>query len=214
MIAPRAFGGTITSQAAVWTLIVITTTSIILAYINIKKLQIEEHRAWMLRAMFYLGTIITVRLIMIITAQIMTILPGFYGVKSCGQIAFMHDTTLTSISSTYPLCNPETGGYNETKVAVPAKFGGEIESIAAALTESAGMALWLALLLHVVGVEVYLRLTPRESERLRRISWERQIERGYGERAGRAGLTADRLGDSEKWVPRDEGGRASVSVRK
>jgi len=198
MIAPRAFGGTITSQAAVWILIAITTTSMVLAYVNIKKLQIEQHRAWMLRAMFYLGTIITVRLIMIISAQIMSISPGFYGIKSCGQIAFMHSESLEATSLRYSAC---ATGDATTKVAVPAKFGGEIENIAAALTESAGMALWLALVLHLVGVEIYLALTPKENERLRNVSYVRQMEAGY-KNPGRAGLTADRLGDAEIWIPK------------
>jgi hypothetical protein len=41
-----------------------------------------------------------------------------------------------------------------------------------------GMAVLLALVIHAVAVEVYLGLTPAESERLRRVSYERRLERG------------------------------------
>lgn len=58
MIAHRAFGGTLATQSAVGYLAMFTTISVALAYYNIKKLQIDQHRAWMLRAMFALGTII------------------------------------------------------------------------------------------------------------------------------------------------------------
>ena len=43
-----------------------------------------------------------------------------------------------------------------------------------------GMAGVLALVLHSVAVEVYLGLTPGESERLRKVSFERRVERGLG----------------------------------
>lgn len=43
-----------------------------------------------------------------------------------------------------------------------------------------------------------LHLTPREAERLRKVSYSRQLEAGMNH-PGSAGLTADRLGDAEKW---------------
>lgn len=45
-----------------------------------------------------------------------------------------------------------------------------------------------------------LRLTPVEAERLRKISYQKQLEAGM-RHPGRAGLTSDRLGDAEKWYP-------------
>ena len=62
------------------------------------------------------------------------------------------------------------------------------------------MAMWLAIFMHTVGVEIYLALTPREGERLRQVSYERQMERGL-EYPGSAGLTVDRWGDAEPWRP-------------
>jgi len=45
-----------------------------------------------------------------------------------------------------------------------------------------------------------LRLTPHEHERLRIVSYQRRKEAGM-RNPGRAGLTADRLGDALLWEP-------------
>jgi hypothetical protein len=60
-------------------------------------------------------------------------------------------------------------------VAVQANFRGPIEEISAALRVSFPMASWLAWLIHAIGVEIYLKLTPGEEERLRRITYQRQV---------------------------------------
>lgn len=53
MITREAFGGTMATQALMGTLFIITTIGLGLAYYNIKVLQIDQHRAWMLRTWFY-----------------------------------------------------------------------------------------------------------------------------------------------------------------
>jgi uncharacterized membrane protein len=53
MIARHAFGGGLDIQAWIGTLSIMTMGSFVLAVINIKRLQIEQHRAWMLRGWFY-----------------------------------------------------------------------------------------------------------------------------------------------------------------
>jgi len=60
--------------------------------------------------------------------------------------------------------------------------------------------MWIAIFLHDVGVEIYLNLTPAEGERLREVSYERQLEAGF-EHPGSVGLTVDRWGDAKAWVP-------------
>lgn len=45
-----------------------------------------------------------------------------------------------------------------------------------------------------------LQLTPKETERLRQVSYERQRERGL-KHPGSAGLTSYRFGDAEDFVP-------------
>jgi len=199
MICRRAFGGTVETQAGVGLLVIITTISICLAYYNIKRLQIDQHRAWMLRAMFYLGTIITLRLILIISALSITALDSYYTTMSCDEITFVYGSSVP-VKNFYPQCSTPNSTVNDL-VVVHAKFDFQRpEQIGASLRMSFGMALWLAIAIHLVGVEMYLGLTPRESNRLRQVSYERQMERGF-KNPGSAGLTSDRWGDAEPWRP-------------
>ena len=199
MVVRRAFGGTITTQAATGVLAIISTISICMAYYNIKRLQIDQHRAWMLRAMFYLGTIITLRLIMILSALISTKMSDYYTTMTCGELLAIYNSDSAKLNGFYPQCG-QPGSTADTRVIVRALFGNQPEQIGAALRISFGMAMWLALFLHLVGVEIYLGLTPRESNRLRQVSYEKQIERGLTP-AGSAGLTSDRWGDADAWKP-------------
>jgi hypothetical protein len=197
MIARRAFGGTLEIQAAVGSLVVMITISLGMAYYNIKRLQIDQHRAWMLRTMFYLGTIITLRLIMALSAIIITKLnASYYGVMPCSQITFINNAKYTE--SHYPQCSNVIDNPNVIVRADYNARGGE--HVGVALGVSFGMAWWLAILMHLVGVELYLALTPAESERLRKVSYEKQLEAGF-ENPGSSGLVVERWGDAKAWEP-------------
>ncbi|KAL3426667.1 hypothetical protein PVAG01_00176 [Phlyctema vagabunda] len=202
MIARRAFGGTLDTQAAVGTLVILTTTSIFMACYNIKKLQIEQHRAWMLRGMFYMGTIITVRLIQITAALSISAIGSYYTTMTCQQLASQYDggpDESADFAAYYPQC-ANASALPFQRVTVLAKFEDQSEQIGVSLGLPFGMALWLALLIHLIGVEIYLNMTPRETERLRKVSYQKQLERGF-KNPGSAGLTVDRWGDSEPYVP-------------
>ncbi|KAE8361464.1 hypothetical protein BDV27DRAFT_160707 [Aspergillus caelatus] len=198
MIARHSFGGLLSTQAAVGFLVILSTCAIGMAYYNVKRLQLEQHRAWMLRAFFYMGCIITVRIILVISTTIISISPKYYMAQPCGKIDFMigKERTLES----YPDCASfYNGSHPDQNVLVLGDFNGDADRIGTALNMNFGMAFWLALFLHFIGVEIYLQLTPRESQRLREISYTRQLEAGF-ENPGRAGLTVDRFGDSQPWV--------------
>jgi hypothetical protein len=53
MIAREAFGGTLATQSWVGASFILTTVGLGLAIYNVKMLQIDQHRAWMLRTWFY-----------------------------------------------------------------------------------------------------------------------------------------------------------------
>lgn len=55
MIANIAFGGGVAVTTWIGILALCTTIFVVLAWINIKRLQIDQHRAWMLRAWFYVS---------------------------------------------------------------------------------------------------------------------------------------------------------------
>lgn len=202
ILAKQSFGGEFETQTWTGFLVIITTIAIVLAYYNIKRLQIEQHRAWMLRAWFYAASIITLRIIMIISAQIVGPVGGYYKAVLCDKIKFMYaDKGTVGVEQDYPQCfssapNATIDGYT----VVPATFSGNGVQVGTAMGVTFGTAGWLATTLHAIGVEIYLRLTPRETERLRELSYERQLERGM-RNPGSAGLTAQRLGDANEWHP-------------
>ena len=72
IIAKHAFGGDFVTQTFTGALVILTTVGYALAWINVKLLQIDQHRAWMMRTWSWFATIITIRIIMIISAQIIS----------------------------------------------------------------------------------------------------------------------------------------------
>jgi uncharacterized membrane protein len=204
MIADQSFGGTFSTQAFVGFLAIITTLALVNAIYNIKRLQVDQHRAWMLRVWMYLGVIITARLIMFIAAQIISIFPGrlYYFAQNCGKLAFMAGQD--EIAAKYPACVVNGNFSADAYAAVRANFNGDgVEEIASVLNVGFGMALWLALAMHAIGVEVYLHLTPKESERLREVSYQKQMEKGM-KNPGSAGLVPEKVGDMDPWMPAEQ----------
>ncbi|KXJ89530.1 hypothetical protein Micbo1qcDRAFT_184651 [Microdochium bolleyi] len=210
MIVPISFGGSLEIQAAGGFLAIIFVSSIIMGYINIKRLQIEQHRIWMLRAWFYATSIITLRIVFIIAANIISTRGPFFSSIPCGQLVFTIGRDL--VQQEYPSCAPFFSGEDlSAHAAVRANMASpkHASEAAAALNVAFGMAAWIAFAIHMVGVEIYIKLTPTEHERLRQVSYERQRKAGYSN-PGRAGLTIDRFGDSERWVPLNERGDTNV----
>ncbi|KAK2787585.1 hypothetical protein FQN53_005035 [Emmonsiellopsis sp. PD_33] len=201
MAARHAFGGSLETQMGIGLVGILFVVCMTLGYINIKRLQLEQHRAWMMRGWVYASCIITLRLIMSIMA---TIIAGkdYYTAKQCAQVDYTigKNQTLTN----YPDCDVFYSGEDLNKhVLVQALMGGKgttAITVGTALGLSFGPAMWLAFAMHAIGVEVYLHLTPFEAERLRNVSYQRQQEAGM-RNPGRAGLTADRLGDAAVWKP-------------
>ncbi|KAL8910087.1 MAG: hypothetical protein Q9171_004608 [Xanthocarpia ochracea] len=184
MVMRRAFGGGVDSQSIVVTLVFMTQFGIWMAYYNIKRHQIDQHRAWMLRTMFYLGAIDT----------------NWSAPKSPLEIATL-----------YPACVGVGGNITDNLVAVNAHFKfGNPQGIGAAFKPTFGMGLWLCTFLHTIAVEIYLALTPVEAERLRRISYHKQLAAGLPN-PGSAGTTIQGWGDAEEWkVPSLKAGREGV----
>ncbi|KAK4449057.1 hypothetical protein QBC34DRAFT_438491 [Podospora aff. communis PSN243] len=205
MVARHSFGGGLDVQVVVGVLAIMFIGSLAISYYNVKRLQLEQHRAWMLRAWFYAGCIITSRIAWIAIASI-TSNQGYYYFISCEQLAsrFLLGSQASTIAS-FPQCEAYFQGRNAT-LLVPIEASMTDDGPLgpqAALNTGFGGAIWLALFIHAIGVEFYLQLTPAESERLRNVSYQRQVEAGM-KHPGRAGLTADRIGDSAVWVPEEE----------
>ena len=203
MIADTAFGGGYDVQAWVGLLAILTTLGLVNAVANVKRLQIDQHRAWMLRVWFWLGSIVTTRLILIISVQVLAAWPKRgYTVFPCAKLVSILGQE--AVGQKYPVCAPGLGNTTDaTQAVVQEDFNGGTENIGAALDGVFGMSLWLAFFMHAVGVEMYLRLTPKEGERLREVSYQRQMERGM-RNPGSAGLVPEKIGDMDAWVSKDQ----------
>ncbi|KPM37752.1 hypothetical protein AK830_g8834 [Neonectria ditissima] len=204
MIAKPTFGGTLDMQAATGTASIIFLVCQGLAYYNIKKLQIEQHRAWMLRGWIIVGFIITMRVIAVIMAKITSSSDPYYAVGSCAVVDYIYFHNQTTVEALYPNC---ASFYNGVAPDQRILIKGDVtaprpDQIASGLNVTFGASAWLALAIHCVAVELYLRLTPAEAERLRRVSYQRQLEAGM-KNPGNAGLTVQRLGDAEPWAYAD-----------
>jgi uncharacterized membrane protein len=68
IIESEAMGGIFSNRIGTWTLSTLVTTAMVKGYISIKNREIEKHRAWMLRAWFWVSTPLT-KDIMLLTCK-------------------------------------------------------------------------------------------------------------------------------------------------
>ena len=146
ILARRAFGGNIASQTVTGLLAIMSTTGLAMAWWNIRRLQIEQHRAWMLRSMYWMGSIVSTRFIMPFAALVQTYMGGYYEAWSCAEIEF----TLGGRNKTldlYPQCgllNGTTDGWVAVKGELD--FGKPI-GVGAVFDSNFGMGVGLLFLL-------------------------------------------------------------------
>jgi hypothetical protein len=107
--------------------------------------------------MFQAGSIITTRIVMILATVIISASGGYSAVWPCPKIesALPHPSMLIS---DYPTCTAYANGTDPNGLAVVlANLTGETGvNAGAALNLSFGMALWLSVVLHAIGIEVYV----------------------------------------------------------
>ncbi|KAF8335891.1 uncharacterized protein EI90DRAFT_271600 [Cantharellus anzutake] len=173
----------------------ISLFSLFMAWINIVRLQIDQHRkAWVV-----LGSVISMRLIRLATQRCIDRVGSYSITYSCDNALFIIGGNSTLLGKLFPACltAPDPHSYF-VAVTANSKSGGILGHVAT-LRLSYALSSWLSLILHIILVEVYIHLTAAESERLRIYSYQRQLAKGY-KRPGSSGFTADRLGDA-KWTP-------------
>lgn len=83
---------------------------------------------------------------------------GFYQARSCAQLFYIYNHSQNDTLQADPDCASYFSGANVNKwVAVEANLGGDAAGAAAALGTNFGSAMWLALAIHAIGVEIYVR---------------------------------------------------------
>ncbi|KAF8606932.1 hypothetical protein BDV93DRAFT_520546 [Ceratobasidium sp. AG-I] len=169
-----SFGGDLGTQAVGYVFGTMVLWSMIASWKAIRRLQIDEHRIWIIRAWGYQMSIMTTRVVMVAAMIYMLLAGGFYQSMSCQEVEFILNGTAL-YERDYPQCWAEGPASRVTHVAVGANLSGL--GVASALRQTAAMGTWVALWIHAIGVEYYLYRTKDESDRLREVSTKRQHAR-------------------------------------
>jgi hypothetical protein len=98
------------------------------------------------------GAIITTRFIMIIAANIISMdgVDPVYQAMPCDKLNSFYDTT-SELLDAHPICASLSA-----RSSVKADMNGTVDEVAAALNLAFSMAVWLALAIHAIGIEIYV----------------------------------------------------------
>jgi hypothetical protein len=98
-------------------------------------------------------------LILIISAIIITSEKTYFTALPCAQLAWDMNGSEQKTLQYYPECASYFDESNPNQHAVVhANFQGRYEEVGASMEMSFGMATWLALALHAIGIEIYVRV--------------------------------------------------------
>jgi len=155
IVARRSFGGELNSQAAFYTVGSMIGFAAFMGISNVK--QTRKHRKWMLRTVSYTASVVTARILSVIARTIISFSGSYYAVWTCDEISFLLNNS-TDVTSRFPACGT---GADPMHVHVPVHASVRADPInfGSSMRVSFGMVLWIAMLIHVVGVEIYIRGT-------------------------------------------------------
>ncbi|KAG8850848.1 hypothetical protein FRB96_009585 [Tulasnella sp. 330] len=165
VIARRAYGGAVAIQAAFYVQGILVTYSAIVGYWYVKK-NTRKHRKWMLRSVVYLAASVTAKLIQLISRQIVSNVGSYYTIWTCPEVQFLQAVGhgVPDFASTYPACasDPNTSTFadqNSIHLLVHASMDETSVNRGSAVREVVAMSIFVAILIHALGVEIYIRST-------------------------------------------------------
>ncbi|KAG8691283.1 hypothetical protein FRC09_011667 [Ceratobasidium sp. 395] len=156
IVARRAFGGDLNSETAYYTLgFMIGPAGMLGVYFA--RVNTALHREWMLRTMSYAGSVITARIIAIMARAIISAIGTYYAMWRCDEITFLIEDP-NVIQQSFPVCVNATRP-KRTFVPVHASIHEAPINLGSTYRIVFGMTLWLAILIHLAGTELYIYLT-------------------------------------------------------
>ncbi|KAI1196709.1 hypothetical protein F5X97DRAFT_334493 [Nemania serpens] len=160
----HAFGGDVAAQAAAGTMMILFVAA--------------QIRGYMMRSWVYGAAIITVRVVMLAASYAVSALGDYHAAQPCDKIDFVLGGDMGRVLGRYPGCAAFYSGRDRGRhVAARADIASaDPVEVLTAFNVTYGMSSWVALMIHVVGVELYLRLSA-EGVRHRREIMNRD-ERG------------------------------------
>jgi len=157
IVSRKAFGGDLADQSGFYVLSILTGLYALEGIRTVR--DIRRHRRWMLRFGAMLGVVVTERLIILCAKPIITDVGSYYALWRCDELLYVVGQ---SHLGAYPLClsAQETGGnLGHVRVAVHASTREAPINNASARRINSGTAVWLALIIHTLGAEIYIRVT-------------------------------------------------------
>lgn len=167
VVARRAFGGELNVQSAFYVdgclIVSASLTGLFYAKRNTRK-----HRKWMLRTVAYAAVPITARLTSIAARHIVSVIGSYYALWRCEEISWVLNSVAAAQQS-YPQCTPSQAGDDlaSVRVAIRAAADGDKLGLGSSVRVTWGMSMWVAIVIHSLGVETYIRLSE-SSNRYRR----------------------------------------------
>ncbi|CUA74766.1 hypothetical protein RSOLAG22IIIB_05706 [Rhizoctonia solani] len=175
IVARRAQGGELAVQLGYYILSSGAIASVVMGCIEGWRTAFDAHREWMLRAWVYNGALVTTHVTVAVSARIIARIASYYTTMRCSEIRYVINsdripTDFPECSTPEAIANPD--GYY---VAVKAVWEQERLGQSSAIRVTFGMSMLLAIVLHCVGVEIYIRATRDESDKLREWSRKRRL---------------------------------------
>ncbi|KAG8947227.1 hypothetical protein FRC00_009239, partial [Tulasnella sp. 408] len=160
IVGRRAFGGSPSTQSAYYTATFLTVGAALTGYSKVR--ETRKHRKWMLRAVTYVSSVITTRVVEIIAREIISAAGGYYELWSCSELEFLQQNGqgVPNFAASYPICAASPARNSFSPVPPPfapvlVKMRSYPASYGSAVRATFGMALWVSLVIHVLGIEVY-----------------------------------------------------------
>ncbi|QRW22386.1 hypothetical protein RhiXN_09973 [Rhizoctonia solani] len=172
----RGQGGDLNTQSAFYMLASGAACAVIIGCVEARRGALDAHREWMIRAWFYNGALVTTNITALISAHVITAINTYYSLWRCAEVEYVLESS-NALAQAYPQCATSNALSNPHNiyVSVHASWREGRLGRGSAIRASYGMALWIAMILHGVGIELYLRMTVRESKKLRELSEQKGI---------------------------------------
>ncbi|KAI1807534.1 hypothetical protein F4811DRAFT_574465 [Daldinia bambusicola] len=163
----HTMGGSTETQSMNLLLWIIFVTAVYKGVTAAREHKIQEHRDYMLRAWSYGGSVITLRIIMLATSIAMSYMGNWYVAIPCDKIEYLMDAqnaTMAEYQAKYPECAPQWTGEDPNRHVAVRVYVLEDDpvGVAAAHAHCFAMSGYVAIILHFVITEAYIRLTSPE----------------------------------------------------
>jgi len=172
VVARRAFGGDLNVQSAFYVIGTLIIFCAAMGITNVKRTRM--HRKWMLRTVACAAAPVTARLTSLAARHIISDIGSYYALWRCDQLLYVMPD-MDDVNQSYPLCAQAVVDSNITKVyvAVHASVEGNGLSYGSTVRLVFGMALWIGIMTHIIGVEFYIRKSESSNRHRRGFVLER-----------------------------------------